>query len=136
MPNSIFRFPGVLILLSANFKPATQLVPKKLHAPVSSVTKPIFTGGFSCADPIFGVSANAAPAISSARHACLRPIINSPPPKGFIVGFSLLELVADDRPPIVGSGGVTLRLGIQQAGPDQGCPDPLDLGRPKLEEGR
>src|ERR1039458_10049693 len=45
--NSILRLPAGLICSSARLRPATQLVPKNDHGPVSSVTNPIFTGSWA-----------------------------------------------------------------------------------------
>jgi hypothetical protein len=64
MTNSIFRLPEELICSSPNFKPATQLVPKKLHGPVNSVTNPIFTGGLSCAALMLAAANSAALAVA------------------------------------------------------------------------
>ena len=59
--------PALLISSVAIFKPATQLVPKKVQGPVSSVTKPILIGlpDCACAPPVHNAAALRAMAAAS-----------------------------------------------------------------------
>src|SRR5882724_9190491 len=120
--NSILRLPGGLICASASLSPATQLDPKKAQGPVSSVTKPIFTG--SCAWAALPSSATAKPAIQAPD---LFVFIQSSRLSLYIVVISCL---------LAGSSRRASLIRAEQPGLDQCQANAFDLLGGKLDQRR